>query len=171
RCRRARRTGVRPAPGCVADRAAARRRRVVVSALGGADAGDSPFAREAAAGPPECPPPQAERPRNVVALSDVTPIFDGRARQVGMAAGAVDTGLNHVVLPTGGGGAPPHCHSLEEEIFVALEGDGVLELWAPGEGVAAEHPLRAGDVISRPAGTGVAHALRPGQDGLTYLAF
>ena len=134
-------------------------------------AGDSPFAREAAAGPPECPPPQAERPRNVVALSDVIPIFDGRARQVGMAAGAVATGLNHVVLPTGGGGAPPHCHSLEEEIFVVLEGDGVLELWAPGEGVAAEHPLRAGDVISRPAGTGVAHALRPGQDGLTYLAF
>ncbi len=133
--------------------------------------GDSPFAREAAAGPPECPPPEAERPRNVVALSEVTPILDGRARRLGMAAGAVATGLTYVVLPAGGQGAPPHCHSLEEEIFVILEGDGVLELWAPGEPAPAEHPLRAGDVVSRPPGTGVAHALRPGERGLTYLAF
>src|SRR5271166_4499455 len=49
--------------------------------------GDSPFAREAAAGPPACPPPSAERPANVVALDDVEPIFDGRARRLGKAAG------------------------------------------------------------------------------------
>jgi len=133
--------------------------------------GDYPFAREAAAGPPECPPPQVERPPNVVALSGVTPILDGRARRVGMAAGAQATGLNHVVLPPGGEGAPAHCHSLEEEIFVVLEGDGALELWAPGEKTPSEHPLRTGDVISRPPGTGVAHALRPGAEGITYLAF
>jgi uncharacterized cupin superfamily protein len=136
--------------------------------LGG---GDTPFAREAAAGPPECPPPSAERPANVVALVDVAAIFDGRARRVGMAAGATATGLNHVVLPGGGQGAPAHCHSLEEEVFVMLEGDGVLELWARGASSPDEHPLRAGDVISRPAGTGVAHALRGGADGLTYLAY
>ena len=133
--------------------------------------GDYPFVREAAAGPPECPPPQAERPPNVVALSGVTPILDGRARRVGMAAGAQATGLNHVVLPPGGEGAPAHCHSVEEEIFVVLEGDGALELWAPGEKTPSEHPLRTGDVISRPPGTGVAHALRPGAEGITYLAF
>lgn len=133
--------------------------------------GDHPFAREAAAGPPECPPPQAERPRNVVALSEVTPIFDGRARRVGMAAGAVATGLNYVVLGAGAQGAPAHCHSQEEEIFVVLEGDAVLELWPPGEKAPSEHPLRAGDVISRPPGTGVAHALRPGAEGITYLAY
>jgi uncharacterized cupin superfamily protein len=133
--------------------------------------GDYPFAREAAAGPPECPAPQAERPPNVVALREVTPILDGRARRLGMAAGAAATGLNHVVLPAGGEGAPAHCHSLEEEIFVVLEGDGVLELWAPGEKTPSERPLRTGDVISRPPGTGVAHALRPGAEGITYLAF
>ena len=133
--------------------------------------GDTPFAREAAAGPPECPPPSAERPRNVVALEDVEAIFDGRARRVGQAAGAAATGLNHVVLPGGGQGAPAHCHSQEEEIFVMLEGDGVLELWARGASSPEEHPLRAGDVVSRPAGTGVAHALRAGADGLTYLAY
>jgi uncharacterized cupin superfamily protein len=47
----------------------------------------------------------------------------------------------------------------------------VLELWERGEQSPEEHPLGAGDVISRPAGTGIAHALRPGEQGLTYLAF
>jgi uncharacterized cupin superfamily protein len=133
--------------------------------------GDSPFAREARAGPPECPPPQAERPPNVVALADVPAIFDGRARRLGKAAGAVASGLNHVVLGAGGQGAPAHCHSQEEEVFAVLDGSGVLELWGRGAQGPEEHPLRGGDVISRPAGTGVAHALRPGADGLTYLAY
>jgi uncharacterized cupin superfamily protein len=133
--------------------------------------GDSPFAREAAAGPPECPPPLEERPGNVVALSDVPAILDGRARLLGKAGGAVGTGLNHVVLAPGGQGAPAHCHSQEEEIFVVLEGGGRLELWGRGADGPEEHALRAGDVIARPAGTGVAHALRAGDEGLTYLAY
>jgi len=133
--------------------------------------GDSPFAREAAAGPPEYPSPSAERPPNVVALADVPAIFDGRARRVGQAAGAQATGLNHVVLPAEGQGAPAHCHSQEEELFVVLEGGGVLELWARGAEGPQEHQLRAGDVISRLAGSGVAHALRAGSQGLTYLAY
>jgi uncharacterized cupin superfamily protein len=133
--------------------------------------GDSPFAREAAAGPPECPPPQAERPSNVVALVDVLTVFDGRARRAGLAAGAVTSGLNHVVLSGGGQGAPAHCHSQEEEIFVVLDGSGVLELWGRGAQSPDAHPLRAGDVISRPAGTGVAHSLRAGEQGLAYLAY
>jgi uncharacterized cupin superfamily protein len=134
-------------------------------------AGDSPFAREAASGPPECPEPSVERPRNVVALEDVEASFDGRARRVGKAAGAETSGLNHVVLPGGGQGAPAHCHSLEEEIFLIINGGGVLELWGRGSSAPEEHPLRAGDVFSRPAGTGVAHSLRAGADGLTYLAY
>ena len=133
--------------------------------------GDSPFVREAAAGAPECPPPKSERPSNVVALSDVPAILDGRARLAGRAAGAVATGLNHVVLPADGQGAPAHCHSQEEELFVVLEGGGVLELWQRGGHNPEEHPLGAGDVIARPAGTGVAHALRAGTQGMTYLAY
>ncbi len=132
--------------------------------------GDTPFAREAACGPPECPPPSAERPANVVALEDVEAIFDGRARRLGQATGAAATGLNHVVLQASGAGAPAHCHSQEEEIFVMLEGDGVLELWGRGASSPDEHPLRAGDVVSRPAGTGVAHALRAGADRLPNQA-
>jgi uncharacterized cupin superfamily protein len=135
--------------------------------------GDHPFAREAAAGPPECPPPLAERPHNVVALADAPTAFGGAVRLLGEAAGARATGLKHIALPPGRQGAPPHCHSQEEEIFVVLDGDGTLQLWPRGAGAEnpEEHPLRAGDVISRLAGTGVAHALRAGEQGLTYLAY
>src|ERR1700684_2773367 len=132
--------------------------------------GDHPFAREAAAGAPECPPPKAERPRNVVVLAEVPSILDGRARRVGAAAGGVATGLTHAVLLAEQQGAPAHCHSQEEELFVVLEGGGVLELWDRGEGSPTERQLRRGDVVARPAGTGVADALRPGEKGQTYLA-
>ncbi len=132
---------------------------------------DHPFAREAAAGPPDCPEPSAERPRNVVALADVSPVFDGRARRMAKVAGAATSGLNHVVLSAGQQGAAAHCHSMEEELFVLLGGEGVLELWQRGVESPEEHPLRSGDVVSRPAGTGVAHAIRPGELGMTYLAY
>ena len=133
--------------------------------------GDSPFAREAAAGAPECPLPNAERPPHVVALGEVPAVLGGRARRLGRAAGAVESGLNHVVLEAGQQGAPAHCHSEEEEIFVVLDGDGTLELWGRGAEHPEEHPLVPGDVIARPAGSGVAHALRPGAGGVTYLAY
>jgi uncharacterized cupin superfamily protein len=132
---------------------------------------EPPFAREAAAGPPECPPPNQERPPNIVALSDVEAGRGGRVRAAGKAAGAVATGLNHVVLAAAEQGSPAHCHSQEEELFVVLEGGGVLELWSRGEPTPEEHPLTRGDVIARPPGTGVAHALRPGAEGITYLAY
>ena len=61
--------------------------------------------------------------------------------------------------------APAHCHSMEEEIFVVLGGDGLLML---GE---EQSPVRPGHVIARPAGTGVAHAFRAGSGGLEYLAY
>ncbi|HTD58573.1 MAG TPA: cupin domain-containing protein [Solirubrobacteraceae bacterium] len=136
--------------------------------LGG---GDNPFAREAAAGAPECPEPKAERPGNIVSLDAVPAILDGRARRAGAAAGAVATGLNHVVLSAEQQGAPAHCHSMEEELFVVLDGAGVLELWGRGERSPEDHPLTSGDVVSRPAGSGVAHAIRPGGKGITYLAY
>jgi uncharacterized cupin superfamily protein len=83
----------------------------------------------------------------------------------------VASGLNHVVLSAEQQGAPAHCHSQEEELFVVLDGSGVLELWGRGEQSPEEHALRDGDVVARPAGTGVAHAIRPGAQGITYLAY
>ena len=46
-----------------------------------------------------------------------------------------------------------------------LEGDGVCLLGAE------EHPVRVGSVVVRPPGTGVAHAIRAGAAGITYLAY
>jgi uncharacterized cupin superfamily protein len=125
-----------------------------------------PFAAEAAAGPLR-PPAAGSRPGNVAALNDLeTGRFPpAEIRTLGMAAGSAKAGLNHVVLPPGSQGAPPHCHSLEEELFVVLRGDGMLTLGAEG------HPLAAGDVVARPPSGRVAHALTAGAEGLTYLAY
>lgn len=135
---------------------------------------DHPWAREAAAGPP----PLGElspRPARIVNVDDLEPAERDTAtigrsvRNLGRAAGSLRTGLRHVEILPGKLNAPPHCHSAEEEIFVALEGSGELLLWE-ANGVT-EHPLRAGSVVARPAGTGVAHAFRGGEEGLTLLMY
>ena len=136
---------------------------------------DHPWSREAEVGPPEVGEPQP-RPTTIVAESAVEGDRDGGFKRLGHAAGARRSGLNLVRLRPGEEGAPPHCHSAEEEIFVVLEGGGTVEL-QPSPlraefGVAyEEHPLRAGHVLVRPPGTGVAHLLRAGDDGMTYLAY
>jgi len=129
------------------------------------------FVREAELGPPPLPATPGPRPPTVVNLEDVEAVTVERPRvartrrNLGRAAGSAATGLQHVVVLPGKDSAPPHCHSLEEEIFVILDGDGVVVL-----GVE-ETPLRRGHVVSRPAGTGVAHVFRAGPGGLTYLAY
>jgi uncharacterized cupin superfamily protein len=136
-----------------------------------APGGKHPFEREADAGEPELPAP-SERPGRIVATAAVEQAeftnggdVLGLCRDLGEAAGSERTGLNHVTVPAGKLGAPPHCHSAEEELFVVLAGAGTLLL---GD---AEHPLQTGHVVSRPAGTRIAHALRAGDPGLTYLAY
>ena len=132
------------------------------------------FAREAELGPPELPDdsgPPEPRPPTIVNVRDVPaePLERPRVvrvrRNLGRAAGSVTTGLQHAEVAPGKENTAQHCHSLEEEIFVILEGDGVLML---GE---EETPVAPGNVISRPAGTGVAHMLRAGESGLKYLAY
>jgi uncharacterized cupin superfamily protein len=125
-----------------------------------------PFRAEGEAGPLERPEP-GERPTNVIALTDVDPgtFPAAEVRALGAAAGSAQAGLNHVRLTPGSSGAPPHCHALEEELFVVLEDAGSLAL---GDAV---YPLAAGDVIARPPGTGLPHAITAGETGLTYLAY
>lgn len=125
-----------------------------------------PFEAEGAAGEVERPDP-GSRPENVVALGDasVGPFPQAEVRALGHLAGAVQAGLNHVKLAPDADGAPPHCHALEEELFLVLDGSGALTL------DDTEHPLRAGDVVARPPSTGVAHSLRAGGGGMTYLAY
>lgn len=135
---------------------------------------DHPWAREAAAGPPEVGE-LSPRPANIVNIEDIDPVArDGatvgrRVRDLGRAAGSQRTGLRCAEVLPGKLNAAPHCHSAEEEIFVVLEGAGALLLWEK-DGVA-EHPVRAGSAVARPAGTGIAHAFRASGDGMRLLMY
>jgi uncharacterized cupin superfamily protein len=141
--------------------------------------GAHPWERDAAAGELPLPEP-GERPPRIVNIADVEPIVTGRGgshltRRMLTRGHLQRTGLQHVALAPGKMGFPPHCHSAQEELFVVLEGEGTLLLFpSSGPGTqppAQEHAVRPGSVISRPAGTAVAHAFRAGDAGLTYLAY
>jgi uncharacterized cupin superfamily protein len=139
---------------------------------------DHPWQREAAVGPPTWDE-LARRPERIVNVADVAVSErDGStvsyaSRDLGVAAGSRNTGLNHCVIPPGKLMNPPHVHSAEEEIFVVLEGGGSLLLYPSPRagGEIEEHSVRPGSTIARPAGTQRAHAIRAGDDGMTLLAY
>src|SRR5690242_13892781 len=149
--------------------------RMVDSIPGMTDGMPTQFVREAELGPPPLPSEPSgaagPRPPTVVNVEDVEAVTVERPRvartrrNLGRAAGSVTTGIQHVQVVPGKESAPAHCHSLEEEIFVILQGDGVVVLGHE------EHPVRAGHVVARPAGTGIAHVFRAGSSGLTCLAY
>jgi uncharacterized cupin superfamily protein len=128
--------------------------------------------------PLEWPEPEAERPETIVNVADVEAEVRGgrRRRFLGSEAGSRWTGLTHIELEPGVLSGPPHCHSAEEEIFVVLDGDGTLELtpssWDTRVGDRPEtHPVRAGSVVARAPGTGVAHAFRAGDGRMKLIAW
>jgi uncharacterized cupin superfamily protein len=131
------------------------------------------FHLEAEAGPLQIPAQPDPRPRTIRNVADVEPVtfkrerIDVAARMLGRPLGARRIALNLAQLAPGSEGASPHCHSAVEELFVVLEGDGVLVLGNDEE----EHPVRAGSLVSRPPGTGVAHGFRAGAGGMTLLMF
>jgi uncharacterized cupin superfamily protein len=133
--------------------------------------GAHPWAREAAAGDLPLPAAPSVRPPHIVSARDVEPqpkaVGDTERvrRDLGTAAGSVSCGLQHVTVAAGKIGCPPHVHSAEEEAFIVLKGDGAFLL---GD---EEHAIRTGSVIVRPPGTGVAHAVKGGAAGITYLAY
>ena len=129
------------------------------------------FVLEAAAGPPALDRPRDGQPRWHVALATVEPVAVRReaiartARNLGVALGAARAGLQHVEVEPGAEATDPHCHSVDEELFVILAGAGTLIL---GD---EETPIQAGHVVSRPPASLVPHLLRAGPAGLTYLAY
>lgn len=130
--------------------------------------GPHPFAAEPPAG---TLPATAARPPTIVALADVPASTQQRGpvhrtrRDVATAAGSVLSGLQHVQVAPGGRSSTRHCHALEDEIFVVLEGEGVVLL---GD---ERHGVRRGSVVARPRASGVAHAFEAGDGGLTLLAY
>jgi uncharacterized cupin superfamily protein len=125
------------------------------------------------AGPVELPGQVDPRPETIVNVSAIEPVviqrdrIDASVRFLGRALGARRTALNLAVLVPGSESAQPHCHSAVEELFVVLDGDGLLLLGAQEEA----HPVRRGSLVSRRPGTGVAHGFRAGDGGLTLLMY
>ena len=146
-------------------------RRYVESVAGDAAGPMLQFVREAEIGAPETAGPPGPRPANIVNLADVeVEVLEHTRvvstwRDLGRAAGSITTGLQHIEVAPGKEATPLHCHSASEEIFVVLAGDGELQL---GEETMA---VRAGHVVARPPGTRIAHLLRAGEGGLTFLAY
>lgn len=113
-----------------------------------------------------------DRPANVVNLEDVQEEvfekgqFRSRDQFLGQAAGSVNFGLVRTILSAGHKSCPEHAHMAEEELFYVLRGKGTL--------LQNEDriPVRPGDTISFPAGTGISHAFVADQEeDLEYLAF
>jgi uncharacterized cupin superfamily protein len=135
-----------------------------------AAAAGHPFQREARVGPLPMPA-VSPRPAWIVHRDDVPATVVERpgrsyvSRRLGVAAGGRTSGLRHVVIAAGAHGVPRHCHGAEEELFVILGGAGTLRI---GD---EEAPVRAGHIVSRPAGTALAHSFRAGAEGLEYLAY
>jgi uncharacterized cupin superfamily protein len=74
-------------------------------------------------------------------------------------------GVNQTRLPPGRTAGPFHYHQREDEVFFVLSGRGVLRY---GDELV---DLRAGDTVSCPAGSGVAHQIaNPYDEDLVYLA-
>jgi uncharacterized cupin superfamily protein len=132
---------------------------------------------------PAQPPPfhsgSPEQPRTIN-VADADSAYEGEAgRWVLLArqAGAQHAGVNHGRLEPGHEGAPPHCHSADEELLVFLDGTATFELWpSPLEVVEHQtdketHELRGGHVVSRPPSTGVSHSFRAGEGGATFLVY
>ncbi len=145
--------------------------RAVASEGGPPDGTPVQFVREAEHGPPPLAPEPGTRPRTIVNVADIEPDWVRRPRvargrrDMGRALGSLRTGLGHVTVPAGRLASPQHCHSVQEEIFVVLAGEGTLLL------DDEQTRVRAGHVICRPPGTGVSHALRAEAGDLTLLAY
>ena len=140
---------------------------------------DDPVGRrgEAAAARLRRPEP---RPANIVGIGEVDLEQLGRQgsrpHRSRRGSGRTSPGSTGSGSNAGKRGAVPHCHSEEEEIFVILEGTATLELEpaplrAERGAVAEQVELRAGHVVARPAGTGIAHSFLAGPDGVTMLIY
>lgn len=144
------------------------------------DPEEHPWKLEAEAGEPEVsdPSPRPSRIVNVGDLEDLDPQpmpgFDSEWRNLGQAVGSERTGLKWVSVDPHNRHCPAHVHSAEEEVFVVLEGTGMLELIPSPTARVSETetlPVRAGSVVARPAGTRIAHSFLAGDEGLTLLAY
>lgn len=72
--------------------------------------------------------------------------YQARIGFVSRQLGAKKLGYNLTILPPGKSAFPFHCHSVNEEMFFVVEGQGEIRF------AQDRHPIRAGDIIACPAG-------------------
>jgi uncharacterized cupin superfamily protein len=138
---------------------------------------DDPWDIEAK-GPPLAYGEPAPRPPNIINIDETEPFDPGYGLTLSLASEPRSrlAGLHWERMDAGRMGSPPHVHSEEEEVFVILDGVGTLELWPSplreARGARREDiPIRAGHVVARPPGTGIAHSFLAGDEGLTMLIY
>jgi len=92
--------------------------------------------------------------------------FHGKYVDIGGKIGAKRLGYNLTVVPPGKKVCPFHNHRINEEMFLVIEGEGLLRF---GD---QEYPVKKHDVIACPPGDrSVAHQiLNTGDSELKYLA-
>ena len=108
---------------------------------------------------------------DVVASAEWTEInprrddFEARFAFIGKALGTKGIGLNLTIVPPHSKAFPRHYHYQNDELFVILEGTGVLHF---GD---EDHPVKPMDVVSILAGTGIPFQIdNTGDVEMRYLA-
>ncbi|KAF8582992.1 hypothetical protein K439DRAFT_1349715 [Ramaria rubella] len=102
-------------------------------------------------------PQKGYRPSNIVnAIAELDSIGDGdmfaNATSLSQETGLSGRfGCNFEVPPPGARSSDPHAHSLEDELVYIVSGTGLV--WLNGH----VHPVREGDAVGFPGGTGIAH--------------
>ena len=92
--------------------------------------------------------------------------FKAQYADVGVKIGANQLGYNITIIPPGKKSYPFHNHHVSEEMFLILEGTGLLRF---GEN---KYPLKKNDIVACPTGDrSVAHQIiNDGNTDLKYLA-
>lgn len=92
--------------------------------------------------------------------------FQGKYAMIGDMIGATKLGYNLTIVSPGKKSCPFHNHHINEEMFLILEGNGILRF---GD---KEYSVKANDIIACPSGgREVAHQLlNTGDSELKYLA-
>ncbi len=99
---------------------------------------------------------------SVIDTADIASIREGRLKQVRVALGVTAFGINHIYLPPGGVGSDhDESDTGQEEVYLVLEGDGVMAV--DGELLA----LRPERFVFVPPGT--QRQVRAGDEGITFI--
>lgn len=72
--------------------------------------------------------------------------YQARIGPIAPRLGAKKLGYNLTIMPPGKSAFPVHAHTVNEEMFFVVEGEGVVRIGKD------THPIKAGDVIACPPG-------------------